>query len=197
MPRIRPIEHVVLKITRRHLSTSSPLTSTVPTSLNDHAHLTLQQSRPNPRPLPPLPNASKCVVEERLDNNWNAYISQPKFGVRDSTAQEGLTNTHIAIKDNICTKDFPTTCASAILKDFRSPYDATVVKLLKEAGASIHGKTNMDEFGMGSHSTHSYYGPVESPNRISVGGSSGGSAVVVRNGQAWAWVDSSHGYDQS
>lgn len=54
-----------------------------------------------------------------------------------------------AIKDNICTKDQPTTCASNILKDFRSPYTATVVERLQAAGAVISGKTNLDEFGMG------------------------------------------------
>lgn len=55
----------------------------------------------------------------------------------------------IAIKDNICTLEEPTTCASAILKGFRSPYPATVVERLEDAGAIIAGKTNLDEFGMG------------------------------------------------
>jgi Asp-tRNA(Asn)/Glu-tRNA(Gln) amidotransferase A subunit family amidase len=55
----------------------------------------------------------------------------------------------IAVKDNICTTNFPTTCASGILKNFTSPYDATVVELLEEAGAIVAGKTNLDEFGMG------------------------------------------------
>lgn len=55
----------------------------------------------------------------------------------------------VAIKDNICTTDFPTTCASRILKDYSSPYDATVVQRLRAAGAVIAGKTNLDEFGMG------------------------------------------------
>ena len=55
----------------------------------------------------------------------------------------------IAIKDNICTAELPTTCASGILKDYTSPFDATVVRRLKAAGAVVAGKTNLDEFGMG------------------------------------------------
>ena len=59
------------------------------------------------------------------------------------------------MKDNICTSEEPTTCASAILKDFHSPYPATVVEKLKDAGALIIGKTNLDEFGMGYAVNHS------------------------------------------
>jgi aspartyl-tRNA(Asn)/glutamyl-tRNA(Gln) amidotransferase subunit A len=96
----------------------------------------------------------------------------------------------IGIKDNICTADLPTTGASGILENFTSPYDATVVKQLHDAGAIIAGKTNMDEFGMGSHSTHSYFGAVEfsrhEGEQLSAGGSSGGSAVAVATGQCWA-----------
>src|ERR1700759_2550139 len=72
----------------------------------------------------------------------------------------GLYGRNIAIKDNICTADYPTTCASSILNGFRSPSDATVVHRLRSAGAVISGKTNMDEFGMGSHSVNSANGPV-------------------------------------
>ncbi|KAH0543692.1 hypothetical protein FGG08_002008 [Glutinoglossum americanum] len=98
----------------------------------------------------------------------------------------------IAIKDNICTLHYPTTCASGILKGFKSPFDATVVKKLQDSGATIVGKTNLDEFGMGSHSTHSRFGAVKSlqtgPNgkALSPGGSSGGSAVAVSSGQCYA-----------
>lgn len=101
-----------------------------------------------------------------------------------------LQDKPIAMKDNICTTDFKTTAASGILKDFTSPYDATVVKLLRDAGAIIVGKTNMDEFGMGSHSTHSIFGPVKfqvnNHTEFSAGGSSGGSALAVASTQAWA-----------
>ena len=96
----------------------------------------------------------------------------------------------VAIKDNICTKYFKTTASSGILRDFTSPYDATVVKLLRRAGAVVVGKTNMDEFGMGSHSIHSHSGAVKMQSLddgedVSAGGSSGGSAVAVASGQCW------------
>jgi aspartyl-tRNA(Asn)/glutamyl-tRNA(Gln) amidotransferase subunit A len=114
-------------------------------------------------------------------------------GASQSPARKGdyLKGRHIAIKDNICTIDSPTTCASSILQNFQSPFDATVVKRLKELGAHVSGKTNMDEFGMGSHSTHSHTGwvanrgPDGNFNR-SAGGSSGGSAVAVAEGDCWA-----------
>ncbi|KAF2190947.1 glutamyl-tRNA amidotransferase subunit A [Zopfia rhizophila CBS 207.26] len=96
----------------------------------------------------------------------------------------------IAIKDNICTKDLLTTTASRILKDFKSPYDATVVEQLRDAGFIVAGKTNMDEFGMGSHSVHSFFGSVKQEGlngeELSAGGSSGGSAVAVKTGQCFA-----------
>ncbi|TVY31661.1 Glutamyl-tRNA(Gln) amidotransferase subunit A, mitochondrial [Lachnellula subtilissima] len=88
----------------------------------------------------------------------------------------------VAIKDNIATADLPTTCASGILKNHQSPFEASVVEQLRSTGAPIMGKTNMDEFGMGSHSTNSFFGTVTNPppfDRLSVGGSSGGSAVAV------------------
>ncbi|KAI8375793.1 amidase signature enzyme [Blakeslea trispora] len=89
----------------------------------------------------------------------------------------------VAIKDNICTSFLPTTCASRMLKDFTSPYNATVVELLNDAGALIMGKTNMDEFGMGSTNEHSAFGSVVNPlyanEQRSAGGSSGGSAASV------------------
>ncbi|KAI8344199.1 amidase signature enzyme [Chlamydoabsidia padenii] len=99
----------------------------------------------------------------------------------------------IAIKDNFCTSEMPTTCGSAMLKDFASPYNATVVDLLQQAGAKLLGKTNMDEFGMGSANIYSESGPVynpweyksnhtalDDPSQIRVaGGSSGGSAAAV------------------
>lgn len=93
----------------------------------------------------------------------------------------------LAVKDNIAADGFPTTCASRILAEYTSPFEATIVRQLRERGATVVGKTNMDEFGMGSHSTHSSHGPVLNPlatTKTSAGGSSGGSAVAVQVGDA-------------
>lgn len=90
----------------------------------------------------------------------------------------------LAVKDNITTSDLATTCGSSILKSHVSPFEATVVEILRPQGAHVRGKTNLDEFGMGSHSINSFFGPVHSDStpRRSVGGSSGGSALATAKG---------------
>jgi aspartyl-tRNA(Asn)/glutamyl-tRNA(Gln) amidotransferase subunit A len=142
-------------------------------------------------------DSSEEIVTEYLErigkSKLNAFITVAKESALlrakeiDSQGHDGpLAGIPIAIKDNISTKGIATTCASKILTGYIPPYDAHVIEKLKEAGAIIIGKANMDEFAMGSSTETSFYGPTLNPwdtTRVP-GGSSGGSAAAVAGGEA-------------
>ena len=136
---------------------------------------------------------TQCYLERiaRLNPEINAYITvdpekslaQARAADAKLAAGEGsaLTGIPLAQKDIFCAKDWLTTCGSKMLGNFVSPYDATVIERLNSAGTVMLGKTNMDEFAMGSSNETSYFGAVKNPwdtNRVA-GGSSGGSAAAV------------------
>jgi aspartyl-tRNA(Asn)/glutamyl-tRNA(Gln) amidotransferase subunit A len=118
-----------------------------------------------------------------MSEGLNAFVTRERIEGADDGPLSGAT---VAVKDNISTEGVPTTCGSEMLADYEPPYDATVVERLREAGATIVGKANMDEFGMGTTTETSAFGATRNPVDTDhvPGGSSGGSAAAVAAGEA-------------
>ena len=162
----------------------------------DLAHLTIEQARNLLKKGEVSPVELVDAVIGRIkayDNKVNAYITVLEREARDQAVQmeDGIKNVDwdkqplygipLAVKDLICTSGIKTTCGSRILENFVPPYDATVYSALKKAGAIVIGKTNMDEFAMGSSTENSAMGICRNPwnlDRIP-GGSSGGAAAAL------------------
>jgi len=152
--------------------------------------------------------AAKAVLEqiEAKDKNYNCYVTVTKEQalkrageiqkMLDSNLSVGpLAGVPVAIKDNLCTKGVLTTCSSKILHNFVPSYSATAVEKLEAAGAVIVGKTNMDEFAMGSTTETSAYGITRNPWNLDCvpGGSSGGSAAAVAANECFCALGSDTG----
>ncbi|CAH1980418.1 unnamed protein product [Acanthoscelides obtectus] len=151
----------------------------------------------------------KKVIETK---QFNAFITVSKNEAekqaeaslqrfKSKQSKSDLDGVPIAVKDNFCTKDIKTTCASKMLENFSPPYNATVCQRLLDAGAVLVGKTNLDQFAMGSGTVDSIYGPTKNVWKCKAdsndfhiaGGSSGGSAVAVASGVCFGAIGSDTG----
>ena len=127
-----------------------------------------------------------CYITLNKDAALEKAVEVDKRRNEEEYGRKKLLGVPIAIKDSITTTGIQTTCASNILTGYVPPYDAMVIEALKQEGAIIIGKTNMDEFCMGTSTETSYYGPTRNPHDLGrvPGGSSGGSAAAVAAGEA-------------
>lgn len=130
-------------------------------------------------------------IQEK-EGEVQAFVTICKDAMEEAKQQEvtsNLAGIPIGIKDNICTKGVKTTCSSKMLENFVAPYDATVIKKIKEVGMINLGKLNMDEFAMGASTEYSYFKKTKNPwnlNRVSGGSSGGSAAAVAANMVPWA-----------
>ena len=136
------------------------------------------------KPIDLVNEAFERVEKDKLNcfiNTNKEYAKKRAKALEDKTPDNILWGIPVAIKDNIVTKNFPTTAGSKMLSNFTSVYDAHVIDLINEKSMIIIGKLNMDEFAMGSSNQTSYYGPVKNPwnHKLVSGGSSGGSAACT------------------
>jgi len=144
----------------------------------------VQARRANPAATADLLNRTFQQID-KLEPEINAFCHlADRDRLLEMEFEGALAGVPVAIKDCICTADVPTTACSQILQDFLPPYDATVVERLRRAGSIIVGKTNMDEFAMGSSTENSCFGVTANPWNLDcvAGGSSGGSAASVAAG---------------